>query len=139
MKITIRNISMNYKGLFVIFASLLLVLLTSCPVKSSLKTLVGIPIKTEHQLPQGKAGFSLHHGQQCSVASASEVQIVQTDQKSINELLPIVVYVASFLILLSFPTQRKESKHPVYSGSSKITNSIPLFLAYRKLILHFTN
>lgn len=136
MRTTISNISMNYKGLFVIFASLLLVLLTSCPVKSSLKTFAGIPIKTDQQIPQGKFGFSAHPGEQCSVASASEVQIVQTAQKSINDLLPIIVFTAFFL--LSFPTQRKECKHPVYSGSSKISNSIPLFLAYRKLIIHFT-
>lgn len=138
MKMTISNISMNYKGLFVIFASLLLVLLTSCPVKSSLKTWVGIPINTEQQTPQGKHGFLTNGGEQCSVASASEVQIVHAEHKSINDLLPIIVFTASFLCLLSFSAQKKESKHPVYSGSSKISNSIPLFLAYRKLILHFT-
>lgn len=138
MKVTNSNMTMNYKGLFVLLASLLLVLLTSCPVKSSLKTLAGIPVKTENQLPQGKNTFSTHTGNSCSVLSATEVQHVQPVQKSMNDLLPIIVFTAAFLFINAYPAAIKERKHPVYSRSSKISNAIPLFLAYRKLILHFT-
>lgn len=138
MKGIIPNIEIYYRRIFVIFAVLALVLLSSCPIKSSLKSFAGLPAQTAQNMPQGKQAIALSTGDKCSVTSISEVQIIKNN--SINDaiLLPIIFLASSFLFLFSLCAIKKENKHPTYSRSSKISNSIPLFLAYRKLILHFS-
>jgi len=134
----VQNIKMNYRrGLFV-FATILLVSLTSCPIKISIKRLAGIPVKTE-QPTTPKNQHSVNTFEKCNVVSASEMQIVQKSSSNANDLLPVVLFTASFLFLFSFRPVSKENKHPIYSGSSKIRSSVPLFLEYRKLIIHFSH
>jgi hypothetical protein len=114
------------------------VLFSSCTVKASVKTLVGIPIKTEQSLPKANRSFSTSSVEKCAqieTADRLSVQKLSTD----NQILPIILFTATFLFLFSFRSLTKESKHPVYSGSSKIRSSIPLFLEYRKLIVHFSH
>lgn len=135
MKANIQNIALGYRGSVIIFAALILVLLTSCPIKSSLKTFAGFPSNTEQRAPMGKQGISMSSNERCTLESASETQAMP--QSVVNNILPAVLTVFAVLLVVNFSPFSKETKHPVYSGSAKVSNSIPLFLAYRKLILHF--
>jgi hypothetical protein len=138
MNKTIPNITNNIQRYLFVFATVFLVLFSSCTVKASVKTLVGIPIKTEQSLPKANRSFSTSSVEKCAqieTADRLSVQKLSTD----NQILPIILFTATFLFLFSFRSLTKESKHPVYSGSSKIRSSIPLFLEYRKLIVHFSH
>lgn len=137
MNRTVSNIKMNYRRGFFAFATILLVLLTSCPVKISIKNLAGIPVKTE-QPTTPKSHHSVNTVEKCNVV-ASEMQIVQKSSLDVNDLLPVILFTASFFFFIGFRTESKENKHPTYSGSSKIRSSIPIFLEYRKLIIHFSH
>ena len=133
---TIPNILANCKRYFLVFAAMLLVLLTSCAVKTSIKNLAGIPTKTERGVPKGNQNFSTNTLEKCAQFDVSDTQIVQKVSLNANDLLPAVIFTAAFLFLFGLRPVSKESKHPLYSRSGKIRSSIPLFLEYRKLIIH---
>ncbi|WP_324756246.1 hypothetical protein [Sphingobacterium thalpophilum] len=116
---------------------MLLVLLTSCAVKTSIKNLAGIPTKTERGVPKGNQNFSTNTLEKCAQFDASDTQIVQKVSFNANDLLPAVIFTAAFFFLFGLHPVSKESKHPLYSGSGKIRSSIPIFLEYRKLIIHY--
>lgn len=137
MSWTIPNILANCKRYFLVFAAMLLVLLTSCAVKTSIKNLAGIPTKTERGVTKGSHNFSSNTSEKCAQFDVSDTQIVQKSSFNANNLLPAVIFTAAFLFLLGFRPVSKENKHPLYSGSGKIRSSIPLFLEYRKLIIHY--
>ncbi|WP_313091754.1 hypothetical protein [Chryseobacterium flavum] len=134
---TIPNILANCKRYFLVFAAMLLVLLTSCAVKTSIKNLAGIPTKTERGVPKGNQNFSTNTLEKCAQFDASDTQIVQKVSFNANDLLPAVIFTAAFFFLFGLHPVSKESKHPLYSGSGKIRSSIPIFLEYRKLIIHY--
>ncbi|TYP91311.1 hypothetical protein BC792_12019 [Sphingobacterium allocomposti] len=131
------NILEYCKRSFLVFAAMLLVLLSSCAIKTSIKNLAGIPSKTERGVPKGNKNFSTHTIEKCAQFDASDTQIVQKVSFSANDLLPAVIFAAAFLFLFGLRPVSKESKHPLYSGSGKIRSSIPIFLEYRKLIIHY--
>jgi hypothetical protein len=134
---TIPNILANCKRYFLVFAAMLLVLLTSCAVKTSIKNLVGIPLKTERSVPKANHNLSTNTLAKCSQLNVEDTQIVQKNSSKANDLLPAVIFTATFLFLFSFQPVSKENKHPLYSSSGKIRSSIPIFLEYRKLIIHY--
>lgn len=133
------SITNYFQRYLFVFATLFLVLFSSCAVKASVKTFVGIPTKTQQGLPKANHNLPVNSVGRCTVVAASDTQIIQKRVFDANDLLPVVLFTASFLFLFSFRTVSKENKHPVYSGSSKIRSSIPIFLEYRKLIIHFSH
>ncbi|ODS88291.1 MAG: hypothetical protein ABS44_09050 [Chryseobacterium sp. SCN 40-13] len=134
---TIPNILANCKRYFLVFAAMLLVLLTSCAVKTSIKNLVGIPLKTERSVPKANHNLSTNTLANCSQLNVEDTQIVQKNSFKANDLLPAVFLTAAFLFLLGVPPVSNENKHPLYSSSGKIRSAIPIFLEYRKLIIHY--
>jgi len=134
----IPNTSMNYQRYLFVFAATLLVLLTSCTVKSSIRTLAGFPAKPAHSLPKGHKNLSVNSLEKCVSFEAADAQNVQKISNA-NDLLPVVLLTAALFFLFSFRTVSQEHIHPLYSGSTKIRNSIPLFLEYRKLLIHFSH
>lgn len=136
---TTSNIANNCRQHFLVFATILLVLLTSCVVKGSIKSLAGIPLTTERSIPKGNQHFSSNSTEKCAEYEVSSSQIVQKSSISTNNLMPVVIFTTAFLFLFGLQPVSKENKHPVYSGSSKIRSAVPLFLEYRKLILHFSH
>ena len=133
------NITNNFQRYLFVFVTVFLVLFSSCAVKASVKKLAGIPTKTEQGLPKANHNLPVSSVERCTVITASDMQVVQKSSVNANDLLPAVLFTASFLFLFGFQSVTKESKHPVYSGSSKIRSSIPIFLEYRKLIIHFSH
>lgn len=137
MKAHVQNIAFGYRGSVMIFAALILVLLTSCPIKSSIKTIAGLPVNTEQRSSAANHGLLTSNVQQCILESAVETQAMP--QGMLHNILPEALVVSILLFVTNYSLFSKETKHPVYSGSAKVSNSIPLFLAYRKLILHFNS
>lgn len=134
---TIPNILANCKRYFLVFAAMLLVLLTSCAVKTSIKNLVGIPLETERSLPKANHNLLANTLLKCSQLNVEDTQIVQKKSFKANDLLPAVILTVSFLFLLGIPPVSNENKHPLYNSSGKIRSAIPIFLEYRKLIIHY--
>jgi hypothetical protein len=140
MNRTKPNIAMNFKRYLFVLATVLLVFLSSCVVKSSIKTLVGIPTNTAQSFAKGHLDFSVTNLDRCAEIDLADAQIIQKSSFDVQDLLPVVIFTVSFLFMLCvlFPAS-KENKHPLYSGSRKIRNSIPIFLEYRKLIIYFSH
>ena len=125
---TLSNIGSKCKRYFLVFAAMLLVLLSSCSIKSGIKSLAGIPVGTERTLPKSNQYFSSGTVETCAEFDIEDTQIVQKFSFNANDLQPV-----------AFLKISKENRHPVYSGSSKIRSTIPIFLEYQKLILHFSH
>jgi hypothetical protein len=119
------------------FAALLLVSLTSCAVKGSIKSWLGIPTQTEQSLPKANYHFTVSTIDQCAEIENATTQIAQKIAFSAHDLLPAIISTATLQSLLSFRPVNNEIKHPVYSGSAKIRSSVPIYLEYRKLMIYF--
>lgn len=107
-----------------------LVLLTSCPVKSSIKSLAGIPANTEQGLVKKN---DVVGSERCVVAETADTKISPTTSFQTNDWLPIAILSVTFLFLLGY-TRCNEQSHPLY-GSLKIPGTLPIFLQYQKLII----
>lgn len=138
MNRTEPNIAMNFKRYLFVLATVLLVLLSSCVVKSSIKTLVGIPTNTAQSFAKGYLNFSVTNLDRCAEIDLADAQIIQKSSFDVHDLLSVAIFTVSFLLGVLFPAS-KENRHPLYSDSRKIRNSIPIFLEYRKLIIYFSH
>ncbi len=137
MNKTVPNSTINFKQYGYVIAVLLMVLLTSCPVKGNIKTLTGLPINTEQGFPKGSQHTSLNTVEKCAEFETEDTTLVQKFSLADNELLPLLIFTAAAFLLFNFRVEIKENKHPVYSDSGKIKTAIPLFLEYKKLIIHY--
>lgn len=132
MNRTISNIFKNYQRYLFVFAMIFLVLLSSCPIKS----LASNPVKTEYGAIKDSHSLIGNNLEDC--IDATETKIAETVSIHTNDLLPVVIFTIAFLFLFSFRPESKENKHPLYSGGGKISNSIPIFLEYQKLLIHYS-
>ena len=128
------NITENHLRQLLVLAAAVLIVLTPCSVKSSIKSLTGIPVNTEQ-------GLSKHHHSFLGTASGTCVSVQSTDTKislkassDANDLLPTAI-TASF-IFLATPKLCEEQSHPLY-GNLKIPGRLPLFLLYQKLMVDY--
>lgn len=135
----VSHISAGYWRHIFVFAMFLLLLLTSCPIKSSLKSFASLPAKTETGLPKSHQIISASSIVSCSNIDQSVDSILPGNYISASDLLPFLWCTVSILFLTGFCQINKTRKHPLYSGSRKIRPSVPLFLEYRKLILPFAH
>jgi len=115
---------------------MLLVLLTSCVVKTSIKNFAGIPTKTERGVPKGSHSFSTNSVEKCTQFNVSSTLIVQKPSFNAKGLFPAIIFTTAFLF--GFRTLSKANKHPLYSGSGKIPSAVPIFLEYRKIIIYYS-
>lgn len=127
------NIPKNYQRYFAVFAVLVFVLLSSCPVKNSIKNLAGIPANTEQGLAKSNHSLFGNISEKCANSETTDTKISQTISFQINNLLPAVILTAAFLFFFSY-TLYKKPAHPFY-GNLKTSSAIPIFLEYRKLII----
>ncbi len=127
------NILKNHLRDFLVFAAMLLVVLTSCPIKNGLLSLANIPANSEQRLAKKSTIFSGERIEKCIYSETADPIIFQEVSSSANEFLPILLLTATFLFLLSFTTGRDQA-HPLY-GNLKITGTLPIFLQYRKLLI----
>ena len=106
--------------------------ITSNPLNS---TIYGA---TEQAPTKGGTNFSATTFEKCS---PTEITHSQSNQNNLSspDLLPVAIFTAAFLFLFGIRYITKGNKHPLYSSSGKIRNAIPLFLEYRKLIIHYSH
>ncbi|MDP2041143.1 MULTISPECIES: hypothetical protein [Algoriphagus] len=128
-----KNISKNKLRDFFVFAAMLLVLLTSCPIKNGLLSLADIPVNTEQGSAKKTNLISGYGVEKCFYSETADTIISQEISISANDLLPALLLTATFLFLLGY-IFCKEQSHPLY-GNLKIYGTLPIFLQYRKLIL----
>lgn len=133
MNKTIPNISKNKLRDIFVFAAMLLVLLTSCPIKNGLLSFAGIPLNTEQGSAKKNRLISEYGVEKCFYSETADPIISQEISISANDLFPVLQLAATFLFLLGY-IFCKEQSHPLY-GNLKIYGTLPIFLQYRKLIL----
>lgn len=135
MNRTLPNIAKNHlRQLFVVTAAVLIVLM-SCSVKSSIKSLMGIPVNTEQGLTQSNHSFFGNASETCVNGDTTEAKISNKSSSNADDLLPVFI-TASFFFLPGL-TPGKEQSHPLY-GNLKIPSKLPLFLLYQKLIVNYS-
>lgn len=120
-----------------VFAVLLVMLLSSCAVKASIKNLAGFPPKTEQGFPKSNKNLSIITIDNCFQVNVADTQIEHAKNTGVNDLVPILLFAAATFFFFGFRLENKENKHPLYTSSAKIRNSISIFLEYRKLLIHF--
>ena len=128
------NITKNHLRQLLVFAAAVLIVLTPCSVKSSIKSLTGIPVNTEQ-------GISKHHHSFLGTASGTCVSVQLTDTKISQkassdaiDLLPAAIKVS--FIFLAAPKLTEEQFHPLYK-KLKIPGKLPLFLLYQRLMVDY--
>lgn len=129
----ILNISKNYRQCLFVFAAMVLVLLTSCPVKIGIKNLAGIPAKTEQNTGGKKIHLFGNNQEKCVNSEAADAEIFQSPLVHTDNILPAVLFTAAFIFLLGYRPGRQQT-HPLY-GNVKIPATLPLFLRHRKLLI----
>ncbi|HLT87044.1 MAG TPA: hypothetical protein VKZ57_05595 [Sphingobacterium sp.] len=126
------NIKKEYRQYLAVFASVVFVLLSSCPVKSSIKSLAGFPVNTEQQTKKNNstAGNGM---EKCAHVQTTDAKISQSTSTNMSDLLPVVFIVVAFMLLFGYRHIYVQA-HPRYS-SLKIPGTLPIFLQFRKLII----
>jgi hypothetical protein len=131
MNRTFPNIPKKTLRYIFVFAAMVLVLLSSCPVKSSLRTLAGFPVKTEQGVTKGNHTFFA--SERCVNTPTTETSVSQTVSADTNNLLPVVLFTAAFLFLPGYALCREQSR--TLYGNIRIPGTLPIFLQHRKLII----
>ncbi|MBD1425195.1 hypothetical protein [Sphingobacterium arenae] len=112
-------------------ALLFFVLLSSCPVKASIKNFADNPIKKE-QSSTNRSNALFHSSDRCADTELTTKVIKQGSSQHVD-ILPAILFTAIVFFLFCIP-HRKEKAHPLY-GNLKLAGTLPIFLQYRKLII----
>lgn len=130
---TLLNIQKKYRRNLFVFVAMFFVLIASCSVKSSIKSLVGIPLNSQLGVTKTSHSFFGTGSEKCVNGETTDTEISQSTSSQTNSLLPAVLLTATFLFPLGY-TFCKEHSHPLYR-TLKIPGTLPIFLQYRKLII----
>jgi len=133
MNRTLSNIPPKSRQYLLVFAALVLVLLTSCPIKSGIKTLIGLPAKTGQGIAKSNSHFFSNNPDRCINSETTETTVSQAVSVDAGNSLPAALLTAAFLFLSGIICG-KEPSHPRY-GNLKIPGSLPIFLRYRRLLI----
>ncbi|OYX85005.1 MAG: hypothetical protein B7Y83_06295 [Flavobacteriales bacterium 32-34-25] len=128
----------SFQRYLFVFAAFLVMFLSSCSVKASIKTLAGFPPKTEQGMPKGNHNLPVNTFEKCSQIDVVDSQIDHKSSYSSQDLLPVILLAVTTFFFFGLRQQKKQTKHPLYNSSGKIRNSISIFLEYRKLLIHFS-
>src|SRR3546814_224619 len=121
-----NSISKAYRRNPFVLAAMVLLLLASCPVKSGIKHLAGIPVNTEQSDTKGNYSFFGSALEKCVNGDATDKEIASSTSSQTNNLVPAVLHAATILLLATY-TRRKEPQPSLY-GSLKFTGRLPIFL-----------
>ncbi len=127
---------------FISAIAILCLMLSSCTVKASVKNLLGFKHSTEqsHRPAKHKAKlFVSSNSETCHYNQLSETIVVQKAGFDLSQN-PLATFICCVFLcfLVGFRSESKETRHPLYNSSGKISGSVPIFLEYRKLILPHT-
>lgn len=116
---------------FFVFAVIILILF-SCPIKSSIKALIGIPTTTERNLNLNNNTI-YNSLEKCDNSETANSKVSQDISFKTISLLPAVLLTVTFAFLLE-SIEIKPLSHPLYKRL-KISGTLPIFLQYQKLII----
>ncbi|MFA4869209.1 MAG: hypothetical protein WC623_13465 [Pedobacter sp.] len=119
-------------GIIAIFC----VILSSCAIKSSIKSQLGVQHTAAQKNGlnnQGKSFISSSATDCLYAADAKVFNIQKPDIKLSGASIAILAF-CTFSFLFGFHLLQKQNKHPFYN-SGQISGSLPIFLQYRKLII----
>lgn len=123
------NILRSYGQYITILVMFILVLLTSCPIKNGIKSLIGTPMNTEQGRIADRA-IPLDNGfERCSELVESENARLSFVKETL--LLPDAVLIlrSSYPFSIREPLQLSASRN----RRQKIAHTLPIFLQYRTL------
>ena len=129
---TSSDIHLKNRRYFFVFVAMAFVLLTSCPIKKSIRSLAGIPVNTEQSVAKSSSLLA-SATEQCTGSEIGDTKIVRAFSFNANDVLPAVAVAAVFLFLRHY-APGNEPSHPRY-GNLKIPGALPIFLRYRKLLI----
>lgn len=127
------HISSKKLRYLLVCAAMFLVLLSSCPVKGGIKSLIGLPVKTEQGLNKGSHTVFGNGAERCVNTETLEAAAFSSVSIDADALLPLVLFTATFLFLLGLASG-KERPRPLY-GDPIVAGALPIFLRNRKLII----
>lgn len=130
-KLNTNDLMKSIFGMFFI----LCILISSCAVKYGIKNLLNIDNGAKNLSLDSKVKFassSTSSVSQCKFCKVNEVTSKSDISFSISDLqelaiFTLILFAGAFLFV-------NIQKHPLYN-SSKIGNTIPIFIQYRKLII----
>lgn len=129
----VKKIEKNAFSRAFALAAVLLLLLSSCPIKTGIRSLAGIPVQTGHHSSKGNYVFLGSSLERCINVETVDTKVVeagftfQCDARHDD----IFAAVSSFIFDASTGDQ---PPHPLY-GSVKPGSTVPIFLQCRKLII----
>ncbi|WP_312136707.1 hypothetical protein [Sphingobacterium sp.] len=123
----------SFPKLIMLMAVMLFVLLTSCPIKSSIKSLAGFPVNTEQGAAKKNSYTSRVLVEQCSVFESSLTQQVSKLSPDAKQMIPMMLFAVAFLFLLAISDRTTKSHYS--NGDFPNSGPIPIFLKYRKLLI----
>ncbi|AIM36695.1 hypothetical protein KO02_08225 [Sphingobacterium sp. ML3W] len=125
------HITKKIQSTLFIVATIFFVLLTSCAVKSSIKSWADIASSTAQAPIKSGNLFSSSITEKCINSETTDTQISQIVSFQAGDYAPIVLFTLAFMLLFSV-TVRSQQAHPHY-GNLKISGSIPIFIRDRNL------
>lgn len=135
MRKIVSHSLLNCKRYFTVYATILLVLLSSCAVKSNIKALTAIAAQTEHSSSKTNYNHTTPTFERCVEKEVTDQQMIQKFSFESHDLLPALLATAFFFLFL-FPSAFRKTRHPLYKEGRKIRYSIPLFLEYQQIIVY---
>lgn len=123
------NILRSYGQYITILVMFILVLLTSCPIKNGIKSLIGTPMNTEQGRIADRAILLVNGFERCSELVESENARLSFVKETL--LLPDAVLIlrSSYPFSIREPLQLSASRN----RRQKIAHTLPIFLQYRTL------
>ena len=127
----IQHIAKNHRRHLAVFTAFIVVMLTSCAFKGSIKSLAGIPANTEqNQSKKTAVGSDMDA---CVYGEVTDAKIA-TYSSNANDLLPVALVVTALFSLVGF-NARAEAQLRAGYVIHRIPNPLPIFLQHRQLII----
>lgn len=123
----------NWRGTRLVFFAMVLLLLGSCPAKSGIKLLTGIPVNTAQGVTKGNYSFSGKGLENCVHGDVADMEMAVSASSQTKSRVPAVLPAA--ILLLAAPYIHRHAIRPALYRNLKIPAPLPIFLQYRKLVI----
>ncbi|MVZ67624.1 hypothetical protein GQF61_17395 [Sphingobacterium sp. DK4209] len=131
------NQTAKASGFFLQLATLmvltLFVLLSSCPIKSSIKSLAGIPFNSEQSSAKVNQNLVQLPATQCVSVDMSTIQQIIKISAKVKQLNPVLPFITSVLFFSAMLFKLNRSLQTYHSEQH--FNTPPIFLRDRKLLI----
>lgn len=128
----------KYQKYAVATLAILCVLLSSCAIKSNLKSFLGVATQTEHvNLSKGSQLIDKNTTEDCQLLESNVSFTIQAAGIDLTPLmLELFPFLGTSLLLIGLHHRLHDFIKPQYNSTQRIKQNIPLFLVYKRLIIH---